>query len=83
MTAAVVPVPDEILGERPVAYIVPTDAVESAVSMEAALHEACAAGLPRHKRPTEIVVVDQLPLGPTGKLARRRLRELAEARAAG
>jgi acyl-CoA synthetase (AMP-forming)/AMP-acid ligase II len=83
MSAAVVPVPDEILGERPVAYIVPTDAVESAVSMEAALHEACTAGLPRHKRPSEIVVVDQLPLGPTGKLARRRLRELAEARAAG
>jgi len=83
LSAAVVPVPDEILGERPVAYIVPTDAVESAVSITAALHQACKAGLPRHKRPSEILVVEQLPLGPTGKLARRRLRELAEARAAG
>jgi acyl-CoA synthetase (AMP-forming)/AMP-acid ligase II len=83
LSAAVVPVPDEILGERPVAYIVPTDAIESAVSITAALHQACKAGLPRHKRPSEIVVVEQLPLGPTGKLARRRLRELAEARAAG
>jgi len=82
LSAAVVPVLDEILGERPVAYVVPADASEPAVSMTAALHQACKSGLPRHKRPSEIFVVEQLPLGPTGKLARYRLRELAEAKAA-
>jgi acyl-CoA synthetase (AMP-forming)/AMP-acid ligase II len=35
--------------------------------------------LPKPKRPSAIVLVDELPLGPTGKVARRRLRELAAA----
>jgi acyl-CoA synthetase (AMP-forming)/AMP-acid ligase II len=83
LSAAVVPVPDQVFGERPVAYIVPAAASDPAVSLTAALHQACKTGLPRHKRPSEIVVVEQLPLGPTGKLARYRLRELAEANAAG
>jgi oxalate---CoA ligase len=83
LSAAVVPVPDDVLGQRPVAYIVQADASEPAVSMAAALHQACKTGLPRHKRPSEIFVVEQLPTGPTGKLARYRLRELAEAKAAG
>ena len=69
-SAAVVPVRDEVLGERPAAYVV-GDALTDA------LHEACAAGLPRHKRPDTIHMVAELPVGPTGKVARNRLRELA------
>jgi len=73
-SAAVVPAHDEVLGERPVAYVVP--AAHDA-GMATALHEACAAGLPRHKRPATIHVVAELPVGPTGKVARSRLKELA------
>jgi acyl-CoA synthetase (AMP-forming)/AMP-acid ligase II len=69
-SAAVVPAHDEVLGERPVAYVVGD-------ALAAALHEACTAGLPRHKRPDTIHVVAELPAGPTGKVARRRLKELA------
>ena len=38
-----------------------------------------AAALPRPKRPTEFCLVPELPLGATGKVSRRRLRELAMA----
>ena len=75
-SAAVVAAPDEVLGERPVAYVVPTGSW-SPDKLEYALHQACEAGLPRAKRPSAFFVVDEMPLGPTGKIARRRLRELA------
>ncbi len=77
-SAAVVPAHDEVLGERPVAYVVPTSTGQRGPGdLAAALHEACEAGLPRHKRPDTIHVVPELPVGPTGKVARSRLKELA------
>ena len=42
-----------------------------------ALRAACSTALPRPKRPTEFCLVPELPLGATGKVSRRRLRELA------
>ena len=74
--AAVVAAHDEVLGERPVAYVVPAGPARRR-EMADALREACAAALPRPKRPTAFCLVQELPLGPTGKVARRRLRELA------
>ena len=74
--AVVVPIPDDVLGQRPVAYVVP--AWQGAEVAEA-LHKACDAGLPRHKHPDPIHVVAELPTGPTGKVARKALRELAHA----
>jgi acyl-CoA synthetase (AMP-forming)/AMP-acid ligase II len=44
-----------------------------------ALRAACEAELPRPKVPTEFCLVPELPLGATGKVSRRRLRELAMA----
>jgi acyl-CoA synthetase (AMP-forming)/AMP-acid ligase II len=76
--AAVVAAHDEVLGERPVAYVVPAGP-RRRDDLEDALREACAAALPRPKRPTAFRLVQELPLGPTGKVARRRLRELAAA----
>jgi len=69
--AAVVAAPDEVLGERPVAYIVPSRTAGH--ELTDALDAACLAALPRHKRPTAIFLLDALPLGPTGKIARRQL----------
>jgi oxalate---CoA ligase len=79
LTAVVVGVEDEVLGQRPVAYIVPKDSSLADSTLEEALHARCAVALPKPKRPSAIVLVDELPLGPTGKVARRRLRELAAA----
>ena len=82
-SAAVVGVRDEVLGERPVAYVVPAGAARSGrlegAQLEDALREACEAALPRPKRPAAFHLVRELPLGATGKVARGRLRDLAAA----
>jgi acyl-CoA synthetase (AMP-forming)/AMP-acid ligase II len=87
-SAAVVGVPDDVLGERPAAWVVPRAGVSSggpgipgvaAGDLEDKLRLACAAGLPRHKQPGEYFVVPEMPLGPTGKIARRRLKDLTAA----
>jgi acyl-CoA synthetase (AMP-forming)/AMP-acid ligase II len=88
-----------VLGQRPVAYVIPAtdpggpDLAESDLGesdlgesdlaesdLAGALRGACEAELPRPKRPTEFCLVTELPLGATGKVSRRRLRELAASR---
>jgi oxalate---CoA ligase len=77
-SAAVVGARDEVLGERPVAYVVPAGERADA-RLEDALRAACEAALPRPHRPAAFHLVRELPLGATGKVARARLRELAAA----
>jgi len=48
---------------------------QDAAAAEAALH-ACAAALPHYQRPRWLYAVATLPRTPTGKLQRRRLKEL-------
>ncbi len=76
--AVVVGRPDEVLGAVPVACVRPgrplTD-VESAALVDL-LAGRCATHLSRFKRPAEIHVVTAFPVGPTGKVRRRRLRDL-------
>ena len=73
-SAAVVAAQDDVLGERPVAYVVPAGPWRGDELAEA-LREACEAALPRPKRPSAFYLVQELPLGPTGKVARHRLRD--------
>jgi acyl-CoA synthetase (AMP-forming)/AMP-acid ligase II len=68
--AAVVGRPDERHGERPVAYVV-ADGPLDALSVGDWLGERTAA----YKRLADVIVVDQLPRTPSGKLLRRVLRE--------
>ena len=77
-SAAVVGAFDEVLGERPVAYVVP-DHGWAAADVEALLRKACAAELPRPKQPSEYHLVAELPLGSTGKISRRQLKDLVAA----
>jgi len=77
-SAAVVGLTDEVLGERPVAYVVP-ECGAVAGEIEDVLRAACAQRLPRHKQPSEFWLVDEMPLGPTGKISRRLLKESAAA----
>jgi long-chain acyl-CoA synthetase len=74
---AVVGVPDDRFGERPVAFIVidpsaenDTQALMSRVSAHGATH------LGRFKQPERFYVVESLPRSPTGKLLRRKLLEI-------
>ena len=78
-SAAVIGAADEVLGERPVAYVVP-DGAGVRGEVEAVLRAACAERLPRHKQPSEFWLVDEMPLGPTGKISRRLLKEAVAAR---
>jgi acyl-CoA synthetase (AMP-forming)/AMP-acid ligase II len=68
--------PDEDLGERTVAFVVPAPGHSPALEDLAAHleHE----GLTRYKWPEGLHLVDALPHGATGKLDRKRLREQAK-----
>ncbi|MCU1678580.1 MAG: long-chain fatty acid--CoA ligase [Frankiales bacterium] len=67
--AAVVGVPDERLGERVVAVVVPGAEVSADE-----LHAWCRDALTSYKCPAVIEFVDRLPLGPSGKVLKRELR---------
>jgi acyl-CoA synthetase (AMP-forming)/AMP-acid ligase II len=88
--AVVVPAPDPVLGEVPVAFVVPTAAsstswggsrrVEPPVGPDAGklpadLRRLCDGELARSHRPVQLRVVGALPLGATGKVSRPALRE--------
>jgi acyl-CoA synthetase (AMP-forming)/AMP-acid ligase II len=77
-SAVVIGATDDVLGERPVAYIVP-DIDYARDEIEAALAATCAARLPRHKQPSAYCMVEEMPLGPTGKISRRLLKDLVTA----
>jgi acyl-CoA synthetase (AMP-forming)/AMP-acid ligase II len=68
--AAVVPRPDEEAGERPVAYVTLREPASPR-----ALLDWLAPRVAPYKRPVEVLVVDEIPRGPTGKLLRRVLVE--------
>jgi acyl-CoA synthetase (AMP-forming)/AMP-acid ligase II len=73
---AVVPSPDERLGELVIAFVEPARGGRPDPGELLAL---CRANLARYKVPAEIRVLDALPRGPLGKVARAALRELARA----
>lgn len=75
---AVVGIEDTRFGERPVAFLVPMrDMAEVGPSgLIAAVRAHCEARLGRIKQPADFRVIDSLPRSPTGKLLRRRLREM-------
>jgi acyl-CoA synthetase (AMP-forming)/AMP-acid ligase II len=75
--AVVVALPDDRLGEVPVAGIVWSGAARDDV---AALESECRARLAPYKVPREWFALEALPLTGNGKLDRRRAAELAAAR---
>lgn len=71
-TAAVIGVPDEQWGERPLLIAVP--ASDPAPSKEDVL-EYLAGRLAKWQLPDDVVFVDALPMGGTGKVQKTKLRE--------
>jgi malonyl-CoA/methylmalonyl-CoA synthetase len=70
--AAVVGVPDEDLGERIVAFVVPRDPVAPPACD--VLSTFVAQALARHKRPREVRFVAELPRNAMGKVQKAKLR---------
>ena len=70
--AAVVGAQDPLRGEVPRAYV----ALEPGATVSVAeLRRFCRGRLARFKVPREVVIRDELPLSPTGKVLKRRLME--------
>ena len=72
---AVIALPDEDLGEVPVAFVAfrPGESADPE-----ALRQLCRESLAPYKVPRRVVVMDELPKGPTGKILRRDLRRTIE-----
>ena len=70
--AAVIGLPDERWGERPVAVVVLNDGASLDL---AALAEHCRANLAGFKVPKDLILRDQLPRNPSGKILKRVLRD--------
>jgi fatty-acyl-CoA synthase len=71
---AVIGVPHPRWVETPLAFVV---AAEGAVVDEAELIDHCRSRLAGYKKPSGVVVVDELPRNAAGKVLKRRLRERA------
>jgi len=69
--AGVVGEPSTATGEAVVAFVVPAP---GRIVDEDSLIEHCRSELARYKVPTRVVAAPGLPIGPTGKLQRNRLR---------
>nr|WSZ13622.1 AMP-binding protein [Streptomyces canus] len=77
--AAVVPYPDEFLGERTCAYVVPAGHAPSLQEVKAALDER---GLAAYKVPDRLEIVTELPLTGLGKIDKKVLAALARGESA-
>ncbi len=69
---AVVGLADARLGQRVVAFVVPSDGAIDAETLDQAY---LASDLPRFKRPRDYVLVAEMPRSASGKLLRRMLRD--------
>lgn len=74
--AGVVGEPDDIRGEQPVAFV---QAAEGQTPDEAALRDWCRERLAGYKVPRRIIVLDEMPRNPTGKIMRRELSSMLAA----
>jgi fatty-acyl-CoA synthase len=68
--AAVIAIPHDRWQERPLLIVVPSGSVT-----EAELRGHLAALVPKWWLPDAVVFVEELPHGPTGKLAKQALRQ--------
>jgi long-chain acyl-CoA synthetase len=77
--AAIVPVDDEIKGQKPVAFVVPEPGrnLDEADVKRFALDNA-----PAYQHPRFVWIVDRLPLASTNKIDRRALHRMAQERLA-
>jgi long-chain acyl-CoA synthetase len=73
LQAAVIGAPDGLRGEVPVAFVLPRPG--AAVS-EDDLRAFARQRLASSKTPRRVIVRDDLPTGPTGKILKRKLREM-------
>lgn len=70
--AAVIPIPDELKGHKPIAFVVRTggaDLDEQAVKSYALAHA------PAYQHPRQVIFIDEMPLAGTNKIDKRQLAQ--------
>ncbi|MGE3248009.1 MAG: class I adenylate-forming enzyme family protein [Beijerinckiaceae bacterium] len=77
--AAVVGRADPVWGEVPVAFVELIDPNADREEIKARVFEHCRKSLAKFKQPHDIVILDELPRVGFGKLAKVKIREMAEA----
>ena len=75
--ACVVPIDDEIKGQKPVAFVVPRPGRHPSVDE---IKQFALANAPAYQHPRFVWFIDELPLASTNKVDRVALRKLAEQR---
>jgi len=75
--AALLPVPDDVRGNMPVAFVVPAGAVDEDVVKQHAIANA-----PAYMHPRRVWFVDKLPLASTNKIDKKALTAEAQKRLA-
>lgn len=73
LQAAVIGVSDNLRGETPVAFVIPRKGAEPS---ESDLRQFVKQTLAGFKVPRRVVIREDLPAGPTGKILKRKLRDL-------
>src|SRR3546814_6122315 len=73
LEVAVVGVPDEDLGQRIVAFVVPATGVSGSDELEDELTAYVGDELSAHKRPRAIVFTDALPRNEMGKVQKKQI----------
>jgi acyl-CoA synthetase (AMP-forming)/AMP-acid ligase II len=66
-----------VVGEEPVAFVIADVAPEERAQLAVELAERCQSSLSQFKWPVHITIAEALPAGPTGKVKRSVLRQLA------
>jgi cyclohexanecarboxylate-CoA ligase len=75
LNAAVVGIPDERLGERVCAVVV-TVASRPEMTLPALTDYLLSQGLSKHYLPERVITVDELPMTPSGKIQKFKIREM-------
>jgi long-chain acyl-CoA synthetase len=79
--AVTVGVADEVLGERVISCVVASDPTKAPSVDE--IFAQCRAELAPEKHPNEVLIVEALPYGPSGKVELAKVRAMVEQRQAG
>lgn len=74
LEAAVVPVPDEILGERVCVFVVPRDP-QDPPTLEEIVAFLRDKGMSVYKLPERLELIEAIPRNPVGKIVKHRLRQ--------
>jgi len=72
---AVVGIPDDVMGERAAAFVVPTTATDPP-TLQSIKEHMLGMGLAKWKLPERLELVDHLPMSAGGKILKSELREL-------